>query len=219
MSLVLSYTFFHLYHRRKHDNGTNDKSFKAEKRGMQIPSKDSCQSNVRNPDETYLDLDASSRQPQPVYQAMKDSGGNTTSEVRSHSGDMTSSPSRDYEYQDVSETGDPADDDKMYLHLDISSRQPESTYQGITSPVDLINSEMYTELDSTSRSKETEYQDITGNSHDSDQDCEYQVVLNDTFDNANDNTSRQVPIPPPVKRDEEIQDSCGTYVNVKDQRI
>ena len=40
--------------------------------------------------------------------------------------------------------------------------------------------------------------------------------LNDKFDNSNDNSSKQVPIPPPVEHDEGIQDSCGTYVNVKD---
>ena len=209
---------FHLYHRRKRDK--NDKSRKAGKRGMQMSSQDSSHLNDRKSDETYLDLDASSRQPQSVYQVIKDSGGN--SEVINHSGDTTMSPSQDYEYQDVSETGNPAIDDKMYLHLDhidIPSRQPELAYQGITNPVDLMNSEMYTELDSKFRSNETEYQDVTRISGGSDQNCEYQVVLNDKFDNCNGSSSRKVPIPPPVEHDKGIHDSCGTYVNVKDQRI
>ena len=164
---------------------------------MQMSSQDSSHLNDRKSEEMYLDLDASSRQPQSVYQVIKDSGGN--SEVRNHSGDITSSPSRDYEYQDISETRDPAIDVKLYLHLDISSRQPKSTYQGITHPADLMNSEMYAELDPKYRSKETEYQDVTGIglSDGSDQNCEYQVVLND-------NSSRQVPIPPPVEHDKGV---------------
>ena len=218
---------FHLYHRckREHgDTGTHGKSHKAQTRsqtrGMQMSSQDSSHSKVRNSNETYLDLHESSRQPQPINQPLKDSIGNPGDNkvTRRHSGNINASSSRDHEHQNLSQTAtNPSNNDELYLHLNISSRQPESMYQGITSPADLINSEMYTELDPNSKSKEAEYQDVTGISHYSDQDSEYQEVLNDTFENSYDKSSRQVPIPPPVEHDETIQNSCGIYVNVKDQ--
>ena len=73
---------------------------------------------------------------------------------------MNSSPASNIDYQNISQTDIPSANDKAYLNVDISSRQPESTYQGLTIPEELMNSEMHTELDPTSKSAETEYPDV-----------------------------------------------------------
>ena len=172
---------------------------------MQLSSQDSCHSEVQKSDATYLDLDPLSRHPQPVYQAMKDS--------ESYSKDMNSSRASNIEYQNISQTDISSKDDKTYLHLDISSREPQSTYQGLTIPDELMNSEMYTELDPTSKSAETDFQDLTSNNSNLDEDFEYQVVLNDTLKNASANYRSKVPNPPSVKRSARIQDN-NIYSNV-----
>ena len=141
---------------------------------MRLSSQDSCHSNVGKSDTTYLDLDPSSRHPRSVYQAMKDS--------QSHSKGTNSSPISNNEYQTILQTDISSGDEKTYLHLNISSREPQSTYQGLTIPGELINSEMYTYLDPTPKSSETEYQDIALNNSDLDEDFEYQVVLNDNLE-------------------------------------
>ena len=143
---------------------------------MHMSSQDFKHANDWNCDETYLDLDASSRQSQPVYQTMKDKFPVT---ILVKSGAIQGTlPRRPHEIANI----------WMFLKkvilqimtkcifTSIPSRQPESSYQGITNPVAMMNSEMCTELDpKLDPNRETEYQDITGNSHDSDQDCEYQV--------------------------------------------
>ena len=132
----------------------------------------------------------------------------------SHFKDTNSSPVSNNEYQNVSQTNIPSADDKAYLPLDISSREPQSTYQGLTIPEELMNSEMYTELDLTSKSTETEYQDATLNDSDLDEDSEYQVVLNDNLENACANKRSKVPNPSSVKCAGGIEGN-GVYINVK----
>ena len=86
----------------------------------------------------------------------------------------------------------PLVDDKAYLHLDILSREPQSTYQGLIIPQELMNSEMYKTLDPKSKSSETRYQDVILNNSDLDEDFEYQVVLNDNLENASANYQSQI---------------------------
>ena len=76
---------------------------KAEQTGKHMSSQDSCHLNVRKSDAKYLDLDPSSRHPQPVFEAMQDS--------ESHSKDMNSSHVSDDEYENVSHTNIPSVDD------------------------------------------------------------------------------------------------------------
>ena len=127
--------------------------------------------------------------------------------------DMNSAHVSDDEYQNVSQTDISSKDDKTYLHLDISSREAQSTYQGLTIPDELMNSEMYTELDPTSKSAETDYQDLTSNNSNLDEDSEYQVVLNDNLENSSANYRSKVPNPPSVKRSARIQVN-SIYSNV-----
>ena len=195
--------------RRNRDVGTNNISHKAEKREKQLSSRDLRHSNVQKSDATYLDLDPSSRHPQPVYQEMKGS--------ESHSKDTNSSPVSNNEYQNISQTDISSGTDNTYLHLDISSKEPQSTYQDLTIPDELMNSEMYTELDPTSKSTETEYQDVILSNSYLDEDSEYQVVLNDNLENTCANYRSKVPNPPSVKRSGAGIQDTSIYSNIKNE--
>ncbi|XP_072037521.1 uncharacterized protein [Amphiura filiformis] len=93
---------------------------------------------------------------------------------------------------------------ETYMGIDMTSRQPESVYQGMTNPDKLKSDSDYLGLDASSRQNETEYQSVnasieTGRGHDNDQDPIYnEIPETQNVSDADCRKTLQVPVPPRV---------------------
>ena len=100
--------------------------------------------------------------PSPLTGAILQSSAQTSS-ANSESPYRGADPSTDQpemEYDDCINTMDSevSADERKYMDLDLSSRQPDSVYQEVNNPDNLKQPDMYHALDLKSRSTDSEYQ-------------------------------------------------------------
>ena len=153
--IYLFYSFIYFRHQRKDDLEPKPTDIEFQ------PSSQRLNVNLEKDDGPYLDLDASTRQPQTEYQTISNYEFINSDNGTYPEGVISNSPlDENHEYQYIRDQNTVLKDEKPYMVLDASSRQPNSVYQKVTNPKSLKQSDTYLALDPESRSKETEYQSI-----------------------------------------------------------
>ena len=124
-------------------------------------------SNVDNNETPYLELDESAMQPQAGHQTTSKADNNIKDGTNLQPTIPHSLSDGHGEYEYVHYPDASLTDEKPYMDLDASSRQPTSVYQEMTNPKNLKLSDTYLALDPNSRHIETEYQAIDTRGQDS----------------------------------------------------